>query len=139
MSTTPSPTTPSATRPISRYPVPALAELPEDVRQKILNVQEKAGFVPNVFLGLAPRPDEFRAFFSSPGPLPLRGVDPGHGPRRNIAAGLDGLRWVGIQVGSSLPRRVGALPGPNDPHSASICAFVSRSTSAYTLVVSIET
>ena len=50
--------------PISRYPVPALADLPEDLRARILAVQEKAGFVPNVFLALAHRPDEFRAFFA---------------------------------------------------------------------------
>src|SRR5512132_3762156 len=49
---------------ISRYPVPALADLPDDVRARILEVQEKAGFVPNVFLALAHRPDEFRAFFA---------------------------------------------------------------------------
>jgi uncharacterized peroxidase-related enzyme len=49
---------------ISRYPVPALGELPEDVRARILEVQEKAGFVPNVFLALAHRPAEFRAFFA---------------------------------------------------------------------------
>ena len=51
-------------RPISRYPVPDLAALPDDVRERILAVQEKAGFVPNVFLALAHRPDEFRAFFA---------------------------------------------------------------------------
>ena len=50
--------------PVSRYPVPALAELPEDIRARILAVQEKAGFVPNVFLALAHRPAEFRAFFA---------------------------------------------------------------------------
>jgi len=49
---------------ISRYPVPSLAELPDDVRTRILDVQEKAGFVPNVFVTLAHRPDEFRAFFA---------------------------------------------------------------------------
>ena len=49
---------------ISRFPVPAIDELPEDVRARILAVQEKAGFVPNVFLVLAHRPDEFRAFFA---------------------------------------------------------------------------
>ncbi len=52
------------TAPISRYPVPALADLPEDIRARILAVQEKAGFVPNVFIALAHRPDEFRAFFA---------------------------------------------------------------------------
>jgi uncharacterized peroxidase-related enzyme len=50
--------------PISRYPVPQLAELPDDIRARILEVQEKAGFVPNVFITLAHRPDEFRAFFA---------------------------------------------------------------------------
>lgn len=50
--------------PISRFPIPALADLPTDIREKILAVQEKSGFVPNVFLVLARRPDEFRAFFA---------------------------------------------------------------------------
>ena len=52
------------TPPISRFPVPDVAGLPEDIRSRILAVQEKAGFVPNVFLVLAHRPDEFRAFFA---------------------------------------------------------------------------
>ena len=51
-------------KPISRFPVPKLEELPADVRARILEVQEKAGFVPNVFMTLAHRPDEFRAFFA---------------------------------------------------------------------------
>lgn len=51
-------------RAISRYPVPALHTLPDDIRQRIVAVQEKAGFVPNVFVTLAHRPDEFRAFFA---------------------------------------------------------------------------
>src|SRR5687767_16021834 len=51
-------------KPISRYPVPDIASLPEDLRVRILAVQEKSGFVPNVFLVLARRPDEFRAFFA---------------------------------------------------------------------------
>jgi uncharacterized peroxidase-related enzyme len=51
-------------QPISRFPVPELKNLPEDVRARILAVQEKAGFVPNVFLVLAHRPEEFRAFFA---------------------------------------------------------------------------
>ena len=50
--------------PISRYPIPDLKDLPADVRERILAVQEKAGFVPNVFLVLAHRPEEFRAFFA---------------------------------------------------------------------------
>lgn len=48
---------------ISRFPVPDLNALPEDLRNRILGVQEKAGFIPNVFLMLAHRPAEFRAFF----------------------------------------------------------------------------
>jgi uncharacterized peroxidase-related enzyme len=47
-----------------RFPTPALDNLPEDIRARILAVQEKSGFVPNVFLTLAYRPDEFRAFFA---------------------------------------------------------------------------
>ena len=50
--------------PISRYPVPELKDIPEDIRSRILAVQEKSGFVPNVFLALAHRPDECRAFFA---------------------------------------------------------------------------
>ncbi len=49
---------------ISRYPVPKLQDLPLDIRDRMLQVQEKAGFIPNVFLTLAHRPDEFRAFFA---------------------------------------------------------------------------
>lgn len=47
-----------------RFPTPDLAKLPDDIRTRILAVQEKSGFVPNVFLTLAYRPDEFRAFFA---------------------------------------------------------------------------
>ena len=50
--------------PVSRYPVPKLEDLPDDVRARIVGVQQKAGFVPNVFITLAHRPDEFRAFFA---------------------------------------------------------------------------
>ncbi len=50
--------------PISRYPVPELKDLPEDLRTRILEVQAKAGFVPNVFLALAHRPAEWRAFMA---------------------------------------------------------------------------
>ena len=50
--------------PISRYPVPELKDLPKDLRHRILEVQEKAGFVPNVFLALAHRPAEWRAFMA---------------------------------------------------------------------------
>lgn len=49
---------------MNRYPPPELADIPEDIRAKILEVQAKAGFVPNVFLALARRPAEWRAFFA---------------------------------------------------------------------------
>ena len=49
---------------VSRFPLPDLKNLPDDIREAILSVQEKAGFVPNVFLTLAHRPAEFRAFFA---------------------------------------------------------------------------
>ncbi|WP_372020733.1 peroxidase-related enzyme [Tistrella mobilis] len=53
-----------AALPISRFPVPSLDEMPEDIRDRLLKVQEKSGFIPNVFVVLARRPDEFRAFFA---------------------------------------------------------------------------
>lgn len=54
----------ATTPPISRFPVPEIKDLPDDIRARVLAVQEKSGFVPNVFLVLAHRPDEFRAFFA---------------------------------------------------------------------------
>jgi len=51
--------------PISRFPVPELSELPDDIRALIETIQEKSGFIPNVFLALAHRPAEFRAFFAA--------------------------------------------------------------------------
>jgi uncharacterized peroxidase-related enzyme len=53
------------TQPIAkRFPTPSIEKLPDDIRSRLLAVQEKSGFVPNVFLTLAYRPDEFRAFFA---------------------------------------------------------------------------
>jgi len=60
------------THPISAYPVPKLEDLPADIRDKMLEVQAKAGFIPNVFLTLAHRPEEFRAFFAYHDALMLR-------------------------------------------------------------------
>ncbi|HEY3179242.1 MAG TPA: peroxidase-related enzyme [Casimicrobiaceae bacterium] len=57
---------------VSRFPVPKLEELPDDIRARILDVQEKAGFIPNIFVALAHRPDEFRAFFDYHDALMLR-------------------------------------------------------------------
>ncbi len=49
---------------ISRFPVPGLSDMPADIRERLLAVQEKSGFIPNVFFVLSHRPDEFRAFFA---------------------------------------------------------------------------
>jgi uncharacterized peroxidase-related enzyme len=57
---------------MSRYPVPRLDDLPEDIRARMLEVQQKAGFIPNVFLTLAHRPEEWRAFFAYHDALMLR-------------------------------------------------------------------
>lgn len=62
MPASPMPAPPAAA--ISRYPVPALEDLPDDIRARIEAVQEKVGFIPNVFLTLAYRPAEFRAFMA---------------------------------------------------------------------------
>lgn len=51
-------------RPISRFPLAEVADLPDDLRERILDIQERSGFVPNVFLGLAHRPAELRAFLA---------------------------------------------------------------------------
>ena len=56
--------TTSSQAPISRFPAPALSDMPADIRERLLAVQEKSGFIPNVFLVLAHRPEEFRAFFA---------------------------------------------------------------------------
>ena len=77
-------------QPISRYPVPALADLPEDVRSKILEVQEKAGFVPNVFLAFAHRPAEFRAFFAYHDALLLRDSGLSKGEKEMIIVATSG-------------------------------------------------
>ncbi|AQV93217.1 alkylhydroperoxidase [Cupriavidus necator] len=76
--------------PISRYPIPALADLPDDIRARILEVQEKAGFVPNVFLALAHRPDEFRAFFAYHDALMLKDGGLTKGEREMIVVATSG-------------------------------------------------
>ena len=63
---------PTVSSSASRYPLPELNTLPEDIKAKVLEVQEKAGFVPNVFLALARRPAEWRAFFAYHDALMLR-------------------------------------------------------------------
>ncbi|MGO4813767.1 peroxidase-related enzyme [Cupriavidus sp. 2MCAB6] len=80
----------ASTPPLSRYPVPAIAELPEDIRARILEVQDKAGFVPNVFLTLAHRPDEFRAFFAYHDALMLKDGGLTKGEREMIVVATSG-------------------------------------------------
>ena len=78
-------------RPISRWPVPQIADLPDDIRARIAEVQEKAGFVPNVFLTLAHRPDEFRAFFAYHDALMLRDSGLTKGEREMIVVATSGV------------------------------------------------
>jgi len=80
-----------AVRPISRFPVPALEGLPDDVRARILEVQEKAGFVPNVFLAFAHRPAEFRAFFAYHDALLLRESGLSKGDKEMIIVATSGI------------------------------------------------
>jgi uncharacterized peroxidase-related enzyme len=77
-------------RPISRWPVPELASLPEDIRTRIQEVQDKAGFVPNVFLTLAHRPEEFRAFFAYHDALMLRESGLSKGEKEMIVVATSG-------------------------------------------------
>ena len=69
----------------SRYPAPDLSSLPDDMQARILAVQEKAGFIPNVFLGLARRPAEWRAFFAYHDALML--IDEGSNPAGTLTKG----------------------------------------------------
>jgi uncharacterized peroxidase-related enzyme len=69
----------------SRYPAPELKDLPEDIKAKVLEVQEKAGFVPNVFLALARRPAEWRAFFAYHDALMLK--EEGSNPTGSLTKG----------------------------------------------------
>ena len=78
------------TLPISRFPVPSIDSLPADLRQRILEVQEKSGFVPNVFLALAHRPDEFRAFFAYHDALMLRESGLSKGEKEMIVVATSG-------------------------------------------------
>jgi uncharacterized peroxidase-related enzyme len=68
-----------------RYPAPELKDLPADIKAKVLEVQEKAGFIPNVFLALARRPAEWRAFFAYHDALMLR--DEGSNPAGSLTKG----------------------------------------------------
>ncbi len=78
-------------KPVSLYPVPELKDLPEDIRATMLKVQEKAGFIPNVFLTLAHRPDEFRAFFAYHDALMLRDSGLSKAEREMIVVATSGV------------------------------------------------
>ena len=79
------------TKPISRWPVPDIADMPADIRARVAEVQDKAGFVPNVFLTLAHRPDEFRAFFAYHDALMLRDSGLTKGEREMIVVATSGV------------------------------------------------
>jgi uncharacterized peroxidase-related enzyme len=85
-----SPTVP-AQPPISRYPVPTLDELPDDLRARLLEVQAKAGFVPNVFLALAHRPDELRCFMAYHDALMLKPGGLSKGEKEMIVVATSGV------------------------------------------------
>ena len=92
-------------KPVSRFPVPALENLPDDIRQKIVEVQEKAGFVPNVFLTFAHRPDEFRAFFAYHDALLLRESGLSKGEKEMIivaTSGANGCLYCVVAHGAIL-------------------------------------
>ena len=76
---------------ISRFPVTEINALPEDIKTRILEVQEKSGFIPNVFLALAHRPDEFRAFFSYHDALMNKESGLSKGEREMIVVATSGI------------------------------------------------
>jgi uncharacterized peroxidase-related enzyme len=80
-----------STRPISKYPVPKLEDLPADIRDKMLEVQKKAGFIPNVFVTLAHRPEEFRAFFAYHDALMLKESGLSKAEKEMIVVATSGL------------------------------------------------
>jgi len=76
---------------ISRFPVPDLEDLPTDIRERIVAVSEKTGFIPNIFLALAHRPDEFRAFFAYHDALMEKDGGLTKGEREMIVVATSGL------------------------------------------------
>jgi len=95
----------ASTPSISRFGVPELAALPDDVRTRILEVQQKAGFVPNVFLALAHRPNEFRAFFAYHDALLLRDSGLSKGEKEMIivvTSGANGCLYCVVAHGALL-------------------------------------
>lgn len=85
------PSSQRASQPISRFPVPDIADIPNDIRERILAVQEKSGFIPTIFLALAHRPDEFRAFFAYHDALMERSGGLTKGEREMIVVATSGV------------------------------------------------
>ncbi|HVY07376.1 MAG TPA: peroxidase-related enzyme [Burkholderiales bacterium] len=77
--------------PPGTYPIPKLEDLPADIRDKMLEVQKKAGFIPNVFVTLAHRPDEFRAFFAYHDALMLKPSGLSKAEKEMIVVATSGL------------------------------------------------
>jgi len=77
--------------PISRFPIPDINKLPDDIKERILEVQEKSGFIPNVFLAFTHRPDEFRAFFAYHDALMVKDSGLSKGEREMIVVATSGL------------------------------------------------
>ena len=77
--------------PISHFPIPDINKLPDDIKGRILEVQGKSGFIPNVFLALTHRPDEFRAFFSYHDALMVKDSGLSKGEREMIVVATSGL------------------------------------------------
>src|SRR3974390_621492 len=92
-------------KPSTRFKAPKLADLPADIRERIATVQEKSGFVPNVFLALARRPDEFRAFFAYHDALMEKRSGLSKAEREMIVvatSGLNGCQYCVIAHGAIL-------------------------------------
>lgn len=91
-----------------RYPAPRMADLPADIRARIEAVQEKAGFVPNVFLTLAHRPDEFRAFFAYHDALMEKGGGLTKAERQMIVVATSSASFIRWAASPARGRRRGA-------------------------------
>ena len=78
-------------QPISRFPIPELKDLPKDIQARIIEVEEKSGFIPNVFLALAHRPDEFRAFFAYHDALMEKESGLSQGEREMVVVATSGI------------------------------------------------
>ena len=88
-----------SSQPISRFPITEFADLPSDIQQRFNDVQEKAGFIPNIFLTLARRPEEFRAFFAYHDTLDgKRNCRLEHGRTRNDSGSHIGTQLVVEQL-----------------------------------------